>query len=93
MAQKAKHRPGRPASRVPPDDLAVTASSIDHPLVTRSGLTTTADGRWALMVRVKPGTRTPIPAVETLAAEHPVVYEEEPSELPVARPAYPDRGE
>jgi hypothetical protein len=73
--------------------LAEAAASLTHPLVTRAGLTTTADGRWALMVRVKEGTATPVPEVEAASHGHPVVYDVEPRDWPVARPAYPGRGE
>ena len=93
MTRHEIHRPGRPKSAEPPDDLAATAASLAHPDITRSGLTTTADGEWALMVRVKPGTPTPIQAIEEASGSHPVVYDDEPGEYPVARPAYPDRGE
>jgi hypothetical protein len=93
MARHKDHRPGQPKSSEPPADLVAAATSLAHPAVTRSGLTTTADGEWALMVRVKPGTTTPIPAIERACAGHPVVYDDEPREPPVARPAYPERGE
>ena len=93
MTQRKTHRPAPPRSATPPDDLAAIASSLAHPKITRSGLTTTAGGEWALMVRVKPGTPTPIDDIEAAAAGHPVVYEDEPEQHPVARPAYPGRGE
>jgi hypothetical protein len=93
MTRKKVHRPGLPKSAEPPADLAAVAASIAHPSVTRSGLTTTADGDWALMVRVKSGTATPIRAIEQACSGHPVIYEDERQEPPVARPAYPDRGE
>ena len=88
-----RRRPGRPDSPEPPPDLAAIAVSIRHPAITRSGLTTTPDGQWALFVRVKPGTSTPIPAIEAASGSYAVVYETEPAEPPIARPAYPDRGE
>jgi hypothetical protein len=87
------NRPGVPKSPEPPEDLAALAASVSHPAVTRSGLTTTPDGEWALMVRVKAGTPTPIQAVEASCRKHPVVYEEGRDEPPVARPAYPADGE
>ncbi len=93
MAKKTTRRPRRPLSPEPPDDLAAAARSVHHPDITRCGLTTTEDGRWALIVRVRRGTVTPVPEVEALTGNHPVVYEDEPDEPPVARPAYPNKGE
>lgn len=69
------------------------ADALRHPDVTRVGLTTTGDGDWAVMVRTKPGTVTPIAAIEKAGRGYPVIYEVEPDEPPVARPAYPSRGE
>ena len=89
----ASHRPGRPRSSQPPSDLAEFAASIAHPDVSRSGLTTTEDGEWALMLRVKRGTPTPIGDIERRLAGYRVFYEDEPQDPPVARPAYPSRGE
>jgi hypothetical protein len=69
------------------------ADSFSHPAVTRVGLTTTADGRWALMVRVQPGTPIPIKEIAAVCRDYPIIYQEEPQEFPVARPAYPALGE
>jgi len=91
--KKRRHVPGRPTSPEPPERLVKIASALVHPDVTRAGVTTTSKGEWALFVRLRPGTRTPVPEIAALAADYPVVYEDEPAGYPVARPAYPDRGE
>jgi hypothetical protein len=81
-----------PRSPEPPG-LLRAAQALSHPDVSSAGLTTTPDGRWALLVRVRPGARTPIAEVEQAAGGHPVIYQPEPDDLPVARPAYPLLGE
>ncbi len=88
-----RHVPGRPTSADPPQRLVEIASAVVHPDVTRTGLTTTKAGEWALFVRLRRGARTPVPEIAALAAGYPIVYEDEPADYPVARPAYPDRGE
>lgn len=93
MSKRGIHIPGPPVSPDPPVELVDITNSMSVPEVTRAGLTTTAEGRWALLVRVRPGTPTPVKAVEEICREYPVIYQEEPQELPVARPAYPARGE
>ena len=93
MKSGKTHIPGIPASPTPPRELARIAKSLNHPDVTSVGLTTTTDGRWALMVRVKPGTEIPIRKVEEVSSGFPVIYEDEPDEPPIARPAYPAAGE
>ena len=93
MNDRKKHIPGLPASPSPPPELAQIAQSLTDPDVTRVGLTTTSDGRWALMVRVKPGTEIPLRKVEEACSGYPVIYQDEPAEPPVARPAYPAEGE
>ncbi len=93
MSERSRHVPGPPVSPEPPDGLVELTRSMSHPDVKRVGLTTTADGRWALMVRVRQGTSTPVEGVEELCGEYPVIYVEEPENMPVARPAYPARGE
>jgi hypothetical protein len=85
------HHPGAPKSAEPPDRLIELADTLQSPLVVQSGVTTTADGRWALYVTVPADTTVPIPGVETQASGYPVVYEAEPSEPPRAGPAYPRR--
>ena len=93
MSSRETHIPGVPESDKPPRKLVQLAKSLHHPEVTRVGLTTTSDGRWALMVRIKPSTQTPISEVEDASGGFPVVYQDEPDEPPVARPAYPGSGE
>ena len=93
MSNRKTHKPGLPESDEPPRKLTKIADSLNHPDVSRVGLTTTTDGRWALMVRVKPETQVPIREVEDACSGYPVVYQDEPDELPVARPAYPKSGE
>ena len=92
MSSRTTHNPGSPTSPKP-QKLAQIADSLTHPDVTRVGLTTTTDGRWALMVRVRPSTQIPIREIEEAANGYPVVYQDEPDELPIARPAYPASGE
>jgi hypothetical protein len=93
MNPQSPHIPGPPESPEPPSRLVEIADAFSHPAVSRVGLTTTADGHWALMVRIRPGTPVPIKEVEAVCGSYPVVYQEEPKELPVARPAYPALGE
>ena len=93
MSSRTSHIPGLPESPEPPRKLAQIADSLDHPDVTRVGLTTTKDGHWALMVRVRPSTQIPIHEVEKECSGYPVIYQDEPEEPPVARPAYPASGE
>src|SRR4051794_28779684 len=84
--------PGEPSDPEPPDKLLDPAETIRDPLVRQSGVTTTADGRWALYVTVPGGATVPIPGVESQAGGFPVVYEAEPEEPPRAGPAYPRAG-
>jgi hypothetical protein len=92
MPEADIHVPGTPKSPDPPRELVEVLDSLRHPSVTRTGLTTTRDGDWALMVRVRPGIPTPVPEVEAQARGFPVVYLVETPTPPVARPAYPARG-
>ena len=85
------HQPGTPTTAEPPDGLTALADTIQNSVIVRSGVTTTADGRWALYVTVPANATVPIEDVETLAKGYPVVYEAEPSEPPQARPAKPNR--
>jgi hypothetical protein len=87
------HMPAPPLEPEPPKELLRLAESLAHPAVTRIGLTTTERGEWALMVRVPPGTALPLPDLEERCRPFSVVYQYEPQEPPVARPAYPSRGE
>ncbi len=83
------HRPGTPSTPEPPDQLVELADTLRDQLVVQSGVTTTADGRWALYVTVPAHSAVPIASVESQAGGFPVVYEAEPDEPPHAGPAYP----
>ena len=85
------HRPGVPTTADPPDRLLAAADAVANPLVVQSGVTTTADGRWALYVTVPADATVPIADVEAQADGFPVVYEAEPAEPPRAGPAHPRR--
>jgi len=85
------HSPGVPVDPEPPDRLVELANTIADPLVVQSGVTTTADGKWALYVTVPRDCSVPISSVERSAAGFPVVYEAEPDEPPRAGPADPRR--
>jgi len=87
----SEHRPARPKTPEPPARLRELSETLQHPDVANVGLTTTSSGDWALLVRVRPGSG-PIPDVERQAGGHPVIYEQA-GPIPVARPAYPERGE
>ena len=76
-----------------PKALLEACEKVRDSAVTQTGVTITEDGRWALLAQVRRGTRTPLKEVEQMAGEFPVVYEEEPETLQVARPAFPRRGE
>jgi hypothetical protein len=76
-----------------PKPLVDLAERVRHPAVTQTGITRTADGRWALLVEVKKGTPLPLKDLERDSAGYAIVYEEEPDTIPVARPAYPKHGE
>ena len=85
------HRPGAPATPEPPDRLVTLADTVNDPLVTQCGITTTTDGRWALYVTVPADATVPIASVEHGAGGFPVVYEAELREPVRAGPAYPLR--
>jgi hypothetical protein len=85
--------PGLPKSAAPPHRLAEEIRRISHPDVVSVGLTTTADGEWAALVRTTSKARAPIREIERLLTGFPIIYETVPESPPVARPAYPDRGE
>ena len=86
-----KHLPGIPTIAEPPERLIELADSVRDPLVVQSGVTTTADGRWALYVTVPADAPVPIPNVERQAGGYPVVYEAEPAEPVRAGPSQPNR--
>lgn len=77
----------------PPAGLTKIADTIRLPSGYQSGLTISPEGYWALLVRVPSGTATPVASIESLATGYPVVYQVLPTRIPVARPAYPSRGE
>jgi hypothetical protein len=79
LPQKS-HMPGEPKTDEPPERLVALAEQITHPLVRRSGVTTTADGEWALYVTVPATTEVPLPDLESATHGFPVVYEAEPDE-------------
>lgn len=91
MPPVRKHTRGSQAESEPPSRLVTLADTISDPSIIQSGLTTTADGQWALYVTVPAEAVVPIPSVEKHADGYPVVYEAQPEELPIAAPAYPRR--
>ena len=87
------HIPGPPKESKPPRGLIEARDALSDARVSRVGLTTTRDGDWALIVRIPRGTKWPLAEVEAASGGFPVIYQYEPEQMPVARPAYPDRGE
>ena len=85
------HTPGPPTTPEP-IELVDLAGSINHPDVVRTGLTTTSNGDWALLIAVKNGTNTPIKEVEEKSSDYPVIYQEDYGSMSIARPAYPALG-
>ena len=84
----------RPRSPTPPRALErLKARVLGRPGIERVGLTTTADGTWALKVWLREGALAPLAEAEAARAGYPVVYDRVPAEPPVARPAYPALGE
>lgn len=79
MRNKA-HTPGEPVSPDPPAALIELSETIEHPLVRKTGITTTEDGRWALYVAVPKTTEVPLPDLEARTGGFPVVYDDEPDE-------------
>jgi hypothetical protein len=80
MRPKKHHIPGEPRTPDPPDALIELSEKIQHPLVKRTGITCTTDGRWALYVTVPKNTDVPLPDLESRTGGFPVVYEAEPDE-------------
>jgi len=73
-----------------PDELIkISEKAISHPVVTKAGITKTADGKYALLTTVRKGTPTPISEIDTMAEGYPVIYKEEEDFPPVAWPARP----
>lgn len=85
------HRPGAPVTTEPPDRLVALADTVNDPLVTQCGITTTTDGRWALYVTVSANAVVPIASVEQGADGFPVIYEAQLRDPVRAGPAYPRR--
>lgn len=88
--------PSPPIVPEPPPALVQIANEavpVALPPGCQSGLTTTQDGNWALLVNVPPGTHVPIQTIETIVRGYPVIYQAMPDTPPVARPAYPSLGE
>jgi hypothetical protein len=88
--EKSDRTPVAPLSPEPPRELVRMMRELKHPNIMNVGLTTTGDGEWAAMVRVKPGTPTPLPGIGLHFRGFPVVYQEGSATPPVARPAFPD---
>ena len=86
---QALHRPLPPRSATPPNDLVEIVRGLHHPDIMNVGLTTTNEGEWAAMVRVRPGTRVPLPEIGSRHRGFPVIYQQGSEIPPVARPAYP----
>lgn len=90
--KKDHHIPGLPKTPQP-EGLAELAGSLQHPAIVRTGVTTTGSGRWAVLVVVKKNTTLPLHAIEQICTGYPVIYQEDSGRMPVARPAYPQKGE
>jgi hypothetical protein len=88
----SNHAPAPPREPEPPAIIRRLSETIRHPSIASTGLTTTSGGGWALLVRVKPGVKVPIAEIEQQAQGHAVIYQQARS-MPVARPAFPSRGE
>ena len=86
------HVPAPPREPKPPAVIRRLSENLHHPGIASAGLTTTSSGDWALLVRVKPGVKVPILEIERQVQGHPVVYQTA-RPMPLARPAFPDRGE
>ena len=80
MRPKKQHVGSAPPTPDPPQALIDLSERITHPLVKRTGITTTEDGRWALYVSVPKTTDVPLPDLEAKAGGFPVVYEAEPDQ-------------
>lgn len=85
------HHPAPPVDEEPPERLLALADGLRDPQVVQAGVTTTADGRWALYLTVPSDCDVPIARIERMAGGFPVVYEADRSPVH-AGPAYPRRG-
>lgn len=77
----------------PPIGLIERAGAIKSDKLVFSGVTTTADGRWAILLQVKKGQVVDREEAKMLAGTFPVVVQRDSGEEQVARPAFPDKGE
>jgi len=87
------HIPGLPREPEPPAELLEAQKALSGARVSRVGLTTTRDGHWALLVGIPRGTKYPVPEVEAVRRDFPVIYQYDSEHPPIARPAYPAKGE
>lgn len=78
---------GQPDGDAPVELTRLVDDYRPQPPVVCWGLTTTPDGRWALLVTVPAATEVPLEEVERTAGGFPVVYQVEPAE-----PLRPFRG-
>jgi hypothetical protein len=77
-----------------PELLRELSENISHPALKQVGETKTRDGKWALLAVVRQGTPSSVlEKIREMAGDFPVVFEEDPDLLPIARPAYPEKGE
>ena len=83
------HCPGPPRDPAPPAELIALSERLQDASVLSAGITTTADGRWALYVAVPADVVVPISSVQSSAGRFPVVYEAAATEPTIAKPAYP----
>ena len=87
-----RHDPAPPREPEPPAALKRLSETLRHPKVSHVGLTTTPEGEWALAVWLFDLADAPIAEIEKQAKGAPVVYLPARA-APMARPAFPDRGE
>lgn len=80
MQPPSCHVPGPAPDEAPPEPLVALSERLRHPLVRRTGITCTTEGRWALYVTVDKTTHVPLPDLEAASQGYPVVYEAEPDE-------------
>jgi hypothetical protein len=77
-----------------PESLRDLSETISHPALKQVGETKTPDGQWALLAVVRHATPpSDLEKIKEMAGNFPVIFEEEPDSLPIARPAYPEQGE
>ena len=87
MLPPASHVPGTPPPGDPPKALLRLADSIRHPAVCSAGISSTADGRWALYLSVQQTAQVPLVEIEANSGGYPVVYEAAPEGPARAYPA------